>query len=332
MTVILITPALIIFGVLVYLACLNGDYEVRRSLLMNVDRQTVFNKICDFRSWAEWSPWLMHEPDTRLEYSDAPEQEGGWYTWDGTRVGAGKLTHVKIDSPERIEERIEFLRPFKSTNSVWWEFAKKNGQTEVSWNMKGTMPFFFRFMAPMMTMMIGKDYDLGLALLRGKLDPQAEKPDIRFEGEAVLESRHALTIPFKGGMDEMITAMTDGFPKLAAHVEQSGSSLTGMPFTAYHKVNPKTKYFECDIAVPVAQDTADGDFVGKSLGAGKYFQVSVSGSYNFLELAWYSAMSHIRMLKFKMDKSRPSLEVYENDPDTVAHTNEIQTTLYVPIR
>lgn len=332
MITILVILALILAAPLVYLATLDGTYEVRRSLLMSVDRLTVFNKIRDFRSWAEWSPWLMHEPDTRLEFSETPDQEGGWYRWDGKRVGAGKLTHVRIESPGRIEERIEFLRPFKSVNSVWWEFEQKEGQTEVSWNMKGTMPFLFRFMTPMMSLMIGKDYELGLAMLRGKLDPQAEMPRIQFEGETVLESRQALTIPFKGGKDEMITAMTRGFPELAAHVEQSGGCLTGMPFTAFHKVNPKTMYFECDIAVPVAQDTPDGDFVRKTLGAGKYSKVSVEGSYNFLELAWYSAMNHIRMLKLKMDKSRPSLEVYENDPETVAHTNEIHTSLYIPIR
>ena len=115
----------------------------------------------------------MHEPDTRLEFSQSPEQEGGWYTWDGDRVGAGKLTHVSIEPPDRIEERIEFLRPFKSVSAVWWEFVDSDGQTEVSWNMKGAMPFFFRFMTRMMSVMIGKDYDLGLALLRGTLDPRA---------------------------------------------------------------------------------------------------------------------------------------------------------------
>ena len=58
----------------------------------------------------------------------------------------------------------------------------------------------------------------------------------------------------------------------------------------------------------------------------------MTGSYDFPELAWYSAMSHIRMLKLKMDASRLSLEVYENDPETVARTNDIRTTLYLPIR
>ncbi len=332
MTITLLIIALIILAVLVYLATLNGNFEVERSLLMNVDRQTVFDKVRDFKSWAEWSTWLMHEPDTRLEFSETPEQEDGWYTWNGQRIGAGKLTHTRIRPPGRIDERIEFLRPFKTVNSVSWEFAEQDGQTRVSWRMAGRMPFFLRFMTPMMTIMIARDFDLGLALLRGRLDPDAERPAITFDGELERESCAALTIPFKGGKDAMVKAMTDGFPRLAAHVEQSGGALAGRPFAAYHKVNPRKMYFECDIAVPVNKETPGGGFARKTLGGGKYLQVTVTGSYDFLELAWYSAMSHVRMLKLKMDRSRPSLEVYENDPEAAGHTNEILTRLYVPIR
>ena len=43
-------------------------------------------------------------------------------------------------------------------------------------------------------------------------------------------------------------------------------------------------------------------------------------------------MSHLRMHKIKQDRSRPSLEVYDNDPDAVSHSTEILTRLYVPIQ
>jgi hypothetical protein len=43
-------------------------------------------------------------------------------------------------------------------------------------------------------------------------------------------------------------------------------------------------------------------------------------------------MSHLRMYKLKQDSARPSLEVYENDPESVTHSNEIRTTLYIPLR
>ena len=81
--------------------------------------------------------------------------------------------------------------------------------------------------------MVEKDYDLGLARLRGTLDPQAERPQIRFLGETETAPRTALIIPFSGAMDSMVKAMEEGFPRLMAHVQGQGKSPAGPPFTAY---------------------------------------------------------------------------------------------------
>lgn len=328
----LVILAAIVGGALIYVATLDGSYRVRRSLRMDVDRQTAYDKLRDYRTWPDWSPWLLHEPDAKLDFSDDCDQAGGWYSWDGRYIGAGKIEHLKLIEPERIEDRISFTRPFKSVASVWWELVDRDGQTEVSWNMQGGMPFLFRFMVPMVKQMIEKDYDLGLAQLRGQLDPQAERPLLAFPGETELPSSTALTIPFKGGLEAMKQAMDAGFPRLAEHVARHEGNLPGMPFSAYHKVNPKTKYFEADLAMPAGLDTPDGEFARKTLGGGKFYRVTLQGNYEFLELAWYAAMGHLRMLKIKMDKSRPSFEVYENDPRAVTNGNEIQTSLYIPVK
>ena len=323
---------LILTGVAVYLARQPGEYLVRRSLVMDVDRQTVFDKVRDLRSWKDWSPWLMHEPDTLLKFSDNASREGGSYTWNGKRVGAGKLTHIRFDGLNKIEQRIEFTRPFKSICDVWWEFSDVNNQTEVTWCMRGKMPFPLRFMTNTTRQMIEKDYDLGLAMLRGKLDPDAERPVIYFEGEVERAAQTVLTIPFKGGISSMVTAMEKGFPRLTAALSRYGERPTGPQFAAFHKTDIQSMYFECDLALPVPEEIPPGEFVRKSLGDGRYFKVSIRGSYDFLEAAWYSTMNHLRMYKLKQDRSRPWLEVYENDARQTHHSNEVRTTLYVPLR
>lgn len=331
MTFVLIAILLIV-AALIYLSTLPGEYHIRRSLPMAVDPQRVFDQVRDFRSWTEWSPWLIHEPDARLTYSDNAEGEGGSYSWDGKYIGAGTLTHVRLEPPRRIAQRIDFRRPFKSTSEVSWEFVEREGQTETVWSMRGRMPFLLRFLTRTMIAMIEKDYDLGLAMLRGTLDPQAERPRIRFMGEVRTAPVTALTIPFSGGLEAMTKAMEEGFPRLLAQVQGQGKTPAGPPFTAYRKVDPKTMQFECDIALPVTEDTAPGEFAVKRLGGGRCYRVQAQGSYGFLELAWYSAIAHLRMLKLKQDKSRPSLETYENDPGSVAHVNELITRLELPIR
>lgn len=329
---ILIVFLAIIVGLLIYLLLQEGRYSVRRTQLINADIDTVFDKIRDFKSWRDWSPWLIHEPETKLEYSENFSEEGGYYSWDGKRIGAGKLTHVKLERPHRIEQKIEFYRPFKSVCEVGFEFAEEQGQTRVAWIMQGKMPFLLRFMTQKTRDMIEKDYDLGLAMLNGQLNDHAEYPVLKFEGETVLDPVQSLCKGFSGGLEAMEEAMKKGFPELMEFIEQHNGNAAGAPFSAYHKVDIKTMQFVCDMAIPVEGGMEAGEYQLKKLGGGRFFKVTVKGNYQFLELAWYSANAHVQMIKLKYDKSRASLEVYENDPEKVGSSNEIITTLYVPIK
>ncbi|MBV5273052.1 MAG: SRPBCC family protein [Lamprocystis purpurea] len=328
----LLILAIVLAAALLYLSRLPRDYEVRRSLFMRTDRRTVFDRVREFPSWSDWSPWLLHEPEAKRHFSAAADQPDGYYTWDGRTIGAGRLTHVRFDEPGRIEQRLEIQRPFKSGSEVWWEFTEADGGTEVAWCLRGRMPFLLRPMIPMVREMIGKDYELGLARLRGCIDPDAGGPELCFEGETTLEPHSALVIPFSGGMDAMIRAMEDGFPRLAAHLASLGVAPSGPPFSAYHKVDIKKKTFRCDIVLPAPAGIDPGPFDRKDFSGGRHYRVTLTGSYDFLELAWYAAIAHARMLKLKLDKHRPMLEVYENDPADVASPRELRTALYLPLR
>jgi DNA gyrase inhibitor GyrI len=332
MLYVLLLPLGVVAAVVIYLALQPGRISARRSIVIANDRAAVFDTVRDLRSWREWSPWLLHEPDAKLTYSDAPDQKGGWYSWDGNLIGAGRLTHLRLDAPERIEQRIVFTRPFKSGSAVSWEFAEHPSGTEVFWSLRGRMPFMLRFLGPMMSDAIGKDYELGLALLRGHMDSGAEQLRIRFVGEAEYPEQAVLTIPFKGGVDEMVKAMETGFPRLAAAAADQGIEPLGSPFTAYHMADTKSGRFECDLALPVPDGTDAGDLALRRLGGGRYYLTEVQGSYDFLEAVWYSVMAHLRMVKLNWDRKRASLEVYAVDPSTVASHNDLVTRIYVPIR
>jgi DNA gyrase inhibitor GyrI len=331
-TVLIVTIAIVAIP-LIYLATLEGRYSVRRSLEIGAGQQVVFDKLRDFRSWHDWSPWLMHEPDTTMDYSDTPDQEGGWYSWDGKSVGAGRLTHEKFTGTEKIEQRIVFQRPFKSVSRVFWELEKRDdNRTLVHWNMAGRMPFLLRFMTKKMQDFISKDYDTGLYMLRAELEPGAEVPRITFGGPTEVPTLTALTIPFDGHLDAMKQAMSEGFPKLIHFIDAHHISATGYPFAIYHKVNLRKMHFTCDMAVPVSEETRSTEFTLKTFPGRRYYKTIMKGSYEFMELAWYQAYSHLQMQKIKPLYNLPSLEVYETDPDAVSHTNEIITSIYIPIK
>jgi DNA gyrase inhibitor GyrI len=333
MTTLLIIIAAVVAIPLIYLASLDSGFTVRRSLEIAVDQKTLFNKICDFKSWSDWSPWLMHEPETTLTFSDTPEREGGWYSWDSKTVGAGTLTHERFIGEERIEQHIEFKRPFKSVNKVWWEFEPMDeNTTRVHWNMAGSMPFLLRFMTKKTAHYINKDYDTGLYMLRGELVADAEVPRLTFDGPVERPEQTALAIRFEGHLEAMKKAMHEGFQQLGKTIEENQLTTTGSPFAIYHKSDVTKKYFICDIAWPVTKKTTSSAFEVKTYPGGRYYKTTLQGSYDFMELAWYQAYAHLQMQKIRPQHKRASLEVYENDPGSVSHSNEIITAIYIPIK
>ena len=328
----MIILALIVVGVLVYLATLPGSYEIRRSRVVNADPQTAFDKVRDFNTWVDWSPWLIHEPTCKLEYSDNSNDIEGWYTWDGQFIGAGKMMHEKFDAPRRMDQKLEFYKPFKSQADIAFEFVEKEGGTEVTWIMASEMPFLFRFMIPNIIKLIGKDYDFGLARLAGLLDPASEHPVVTFEESQDFDKKHVISRAFAGQFDDMVPVMKETYPALMQHARDKDLKITSSPFTAYHRADLKKMHFSIDMALPVAEGSDAGDYESKMLGGGKYFKTTLKGSYDFMDIAWHEAMGHMKMCKIKQDTSRSSFEVYENDPNAVSHSNELVTSIYIPMK
>jgi DNA gyrase inhibitor GyrI len=98
-----------------------------------------------------------------------------------------------------------------------------------------------------------------------------------------------------------------------------------------YKVDFKTSLFVCDLAMPIPDGADPGELVVKEFAGGRYFLSELRGSYDFLEPAWSCLMAHLRMYRITQDTTRPSLEVYAEDPRSVAHENDILTQIFVPI-
>jgi hypothetical protein len=90
--------------------------------------------------------------------------------------------------------------------------------------------------------------------------------------------------------------------------------------------------FNCDMAIPVAAETTSTAFEVKSFTGGRYYKTTLRGSYEFLELARCQAYAHLQMQKIKPQHKLASRVVYANDHTTVDHSNEIVTSIYLPIQ
>jgi Polyketide cyclase / dehydrase and lipid transport/GyrI-like small molecule binding domain len=325
--------ALLIIAALAGLWWLNSlpaGYSVSRQMRIQAPKEVVFDYVRDFKNWPQWSPWLIHEPGAALTYDRPNEIEGG-YSWSGQIIGAGSLEHRMIFPHEKMEMRISFLRPFKSQAHIFWNFeaVEENGvaATEVTWKMESALPLWLRPLRGMMEHMIGSDFALGLYQLRGQLDAQAERPRLSFEGACTRPALTCLAQRYSGSLMEMGEVMRTAYPALCA---AAADRISAEPLAAYHQVDLKKLTTVCDMAVPVNKSLPNENTL--LIKEGSFFKVRLEGSYEFLACAWTSAQAHVRMKKIKVDKRRPSLEVYLNDPASVKHSNELITELYIPIR
>ena len=100
---------------------------VSQSHEIDATERDIFNKIVDLETWAEWSPWIMHEPDVKLTFSQSPKSpaKDAWYEWEGKYIGSGRLTNTEIKASNYVKQDIILTKPFLCKILYHLEFRKE---------------------------------------------------------------------------------------------------------------------------------------------------------------------------------------------------------------
>lgn len=170
--------ALRIVGVIIALVFVAGfllpatnDFEKTKQIA--APTQEVFEMINDLEQWPNWSPWFLAEPDMKLTYGEIRSGEGAAYSWEGEKMGQGRLWISESVANEKVVTNIDFgggepsqgiftLMPDNNGTAVSWRFINENG-----WNPIARIIGFF-FIQPM----VEKSYEEGLNNLEKALVKQ----------------------------------------------------------------------------------------------------------------------------------------------------------------
>ena len=167
--IILILLVVIIVVFIVIVAMQPSDFRITRTTNMSVPVAVVFAQVNDFHKWEAWSPWEKMDPMLKKTFGGAPAGTGAVYSWVGNKkVGEGRMTILESRPNEMIRIKLEFLKPFKATNTTDFTFKADGNQTAVRWSMTGKNNFFFKAFGLLMSMdkMVGKDFEKGLAQMK----------------------------------------------------------------------------------------------------------------------------------------------------------------------
>jgi len=138
-----------------------------KSILISSPIEKVFEQCVSLRNFVIWSPWSAKDPKMEASFSDEDAAVGSWYKWKGNRkAGIGRMTLLEIEPNRSV--KMELVFGFRAKSVAIFNFEEREEGTLVTWSFEseiGKNPLQ-RAMIPTMNKFIGRDFELGLQLLK----------------------------------------------------------------------------------------------------------------------------------------------------------------------
>ena len=288
--------------------------NVKKSIKINASQEKVHQVLSDFHQWQSWSPWLMAEPEAKVEV----REDGKYYEWDGNRVGAGTMELLN-ETDQKIDCKLTFLKPWKSKADVSFELRPHEDHTHVSWSMNSSLPFFLFFMKSSMETYIGMDYVRGLGMLKEKIEEGVVKSKLEFRGISDFPGCTYIGLKQHTTQSGMQNDMGNDFQKVSEVANKNPENILGAPFSIYHKFDPVKDKVSYTVGIPVKEIPSDlpSDIISGSIPATKIHTLRHIGPYAHLGNAWSTMMMVVRNKEIKPVRGIHPFETYENMPGEV---------------
>jgi len=334
----LLLVLILVIGGAIYLATLDGKYDVQRSKIIKAPIEVIFNQVNDYKTWPSWSPWLGKDPTTELTYGEVRTGNGASYSWDSDHkdVGVGSMETIAIVANESIDQKIIFTKPWESESNIYWTFKPiENGGTEVTWGMKGEMPFMARYMASKMDEMVGADYETGLTKLDSVVQVDMKKYSVTVNGETTHSGGYYIYNTTSCKIDEQPAKMQEMMPKVGLYFQQNNIKMAGAPFTLYHKYDEENNAVIFSNAAPSTDRIITAADSGLQTGFSKPFKaikITLKGDYANLKEVWETAYKYLTDNGLEQVAGSAAMEVYKNDPMSKVNPADWETEIYIPIK
>lgn len=162
--------AVVIVAAVLGLALTQPDsFTVTRTATIKAPPEKIIAYLNDFHQWSAWSPWEKLDPNMKRTFEGPVSGQGAVYGWSGNdEVGQGRMEIIENAPPSKVGIKLDFIKPFKSTNQTTFTLQPQGDGTVVTWTMSGPSEFITKLMGVFVSMdkMIGKDFEKGLSQLK----------------------------------------------------------------------------------------------------------------------------------------------------------------------
>jgi effector-binding domain-containing protein len=294
------------------------NFEFVKSIIIKKSQTDVYQTLSDVNQWNNWSPWACLEPEAKINFNKNEKTGYTTLAWDGKLIGSGAM-EVTNKTSNQIDYDLHFYKPFNSTSKVWFTLKESNGDTEVIWGMKSSLPFFLFFLKKMMVAYLSADYERGLLRLKEYMETGTllcQMSDISKSSQNkfyVLGKRENTSITNLG------PSMIKIFDQAEKDISDRKLPVPDGFISLYHKF---------DLIKAQTDYTAGIFYHQKPSGVSGYdiiempnhesLKMTLKGKYDHLPTAWSKIFCYQRGNKVKLDKKTPFYELYLNSPKMVA--------------
>lgn len=303
--------------------------NVHRTITIDASAAKIHTYLSDFNHWTAWSPWLIQDPDAKVEVAS----DAQFYAWEGARVGSGNMKITK-QSATQLEYDLNFLKPWKSFANIVFDLKENEGKTDVTWHMATSLPFFMFWMKKSMEAYIGMDFGRGLNLLKDYVEKGQVESNLDFVGYEHFDGCAYIGVKTATTMSEMGNTMPANFKLLQTFLSNNKEvQVVGNPFTIYHKWDAVKQGVEFTAGIPVQEisGAVPTEIITGQLPKTQVYSIVHKGAYKHLGNAWSTLYNLQRIKEIKVNKKVHPFEIYENEPGTVPE-NEMLTRVCFPVK
>lgn len=323
---------ILVIGVSIYIATLDGNYNVKQTRTIKAPIEVVFNEVNDFKNWKNWGPWYEIDSTIVASFPEVTSGVGASYTWTGAE-GNGSMKTISLVLNKEIIQQIDFGTG--TTPEVYWNFNKVNDSTEITWGMRGKSNFtekaywitqggIEKNMKPM--------YERGLQLLEQHILKELEKYTIDIKGVVDYGGGYYLYQTTSCKRENIERKMNEMFLVILKYLDENAINSAGKPFTINHKWDEENNTVMFSACVPVKERIITiGDILTGLLKPQKTFKTILTGDYKYSYEAWEAAYNTLNEQGFTELEDGEPIQVYSVNPHDTSNPSKWISEIYIPI-
>ncbi len=332
---------LVILGGAVYVALIDGKYQVEESRVIDAPDELLFDTINEYKTWEKWGPWMDESDDLIMEYPENTSGVGASYSWKSETQGDGKMKTVKTFPFTSIDQEITFITPMgESKSDVYWKFEKLEGRkTKVTWGMKGEQSFmekaFWATQDSTLSQMLRPMYQRGLEKLDAFTEEKMKVYAVNVDGITEHGGGFYMYSATASSIAIIPEKMAQMLPAVKSYMTENNLAQTGMPFTIYNEYNEEQGTAIFSTAIPTRdkvvtpkESTILCDFLPRQ----KAVKTTLKGDYIHLKEAWETGYKYIGENGLEANEQSPAFEVYRTDPEVEPNPANWITEIYIPVK